>query len=235
MRRSPRSSDASFRGRASTAGAVRDAPNRARSRKETGAALRDRQLDRLCDALAAVPAEAPTCCEGWSAHDLAVHLWQLHRDPLAWALLPAPRLSARRLERLRRTMPYRELIVRLRGLRGPVSCMMPMDALEGYRHALGEYFVHTQDVVRANGLPQIAADDALEEALWRRAGVASGLLRRGCVLEHPDGRRRRSGLRPRRLVRGRPAELICWVYGRPAEVEVRRLPPASESAPSMAP
>lgn len=192
------------------------------------ALLRDRQLTRLCDALDAVPAGAPSCCEGWTAHDLAVHLWQLHHDPIGWALLLPPLEAAanRRIARLRDAGNYRDLVAQLRHERGPVPCMMPFDALEGHRHALGEYFVHTQDIVRANGLEQDPVDDALAEALWRRAAQAAWQLRWGWVLEHPDGRRTRTLGPVRGIVRGEPAELICWVHGRPAEVTSVPGPPS---------
>lgn len=56
------------------------------------AALRDEQLSRCCDALAAVERDAPTLCEGWSAHDLALHLWVL-KHPLAWPGIGVPALD----------------------------------------------------------------------------------------------------------------------------------------------
>ena len=58
--------------------------------------LRDACKESLCQALAMVPAQAPTLCEGWSAHDLAVHLWILKHDPLGWPGVVHPRLDAGR-------------------------------------------------------------------------------------------------------------------------------------------
>jgi uncharacterized protein (TIGR03085 family) len=170
--------------------------------------IRDRQLQRCCDALDAVDPGAATLCAGWSAHDLALHLWSIKREPLAWAgmLLPvlAP-LTRQRAERLRSES-------------GAIACM-PLDRWEDDRHALGEYYVHTQDVARPNGVLQPALDDELQEALWLRTLTAARILRRrlpaGLVLEHPDGRRAASSRgRPEVVVSGAPSELICWVYGR---------------------
>jgi hypothetical protein len=56
--------------------------------------LRDRQLRRCCDALNQVSADAPTLCAGWSAHDLAIHLWTLKHDPLGWPGIAFPVLAA---------------------------------------------------------------------------------------------------------------------------------------------
>lgn len=194
------------------------------------AELRDRQLQRCCDALAAVGADAPTLCSGWSVHDLAIHLWLLKRDPISWVGMGLPALAwtlARRAELLRRSWSYPELISMLRAEPGQIACM-PLDRFENYRHSLGEYFVHTQDVVRANGLDQDSPDDGLQDALWIRVQVAARLLHRrtgGLVLERMDGRSARiTAGTPAVVVQGEPTELICWVYGRAsvADVRVRR-------------
>ena len=183
--------------------------------------IRDRQLRRCCDALDAVDPGAATLCAGWSAHDLALHLWSIKREPLAWAgmVLPvlAP-LTKQRAELIRRRWPYEDLIDQLLSESGAIACM-PLDRWEDHRHALGEYYVHTQDVARPHGVLQQAPDDELQEALWLRTRTAARILRRrlpaGLVLEHPDGRRAASGRgRPVVVVSGAPSELICWVYGR---------------------
>ncbi len=189
--------------------------------------IRDRQLDRCCDALAAVDADAATLCAGWSAHDLAIHLWCIKRDPLAWAGLVLPVLSPltqQRAELIRRRWSYAELISHLRSESGSIACM-PLDRWEDHRHSLGEYYVHTQDVARPNSVPQPAPDAELQEALWLRAGAAARALRRrlpkGLVLQDPDGRRTKPGRgHPDIVVTGAPTELICWVYGRQSEAAV---------------
>jgi uncharacterized protein (TIGR03085 family) len=189
----------------------------------SGAELRDRQLLRCCDVLAAVEPDAVTLCAGWSAQDLAIHLWAIKHDPLAWGGVVVPALAwltRRRADRVRRRWTYEELVNRLRAESGAIASM-PLDRREDHRHALGEYFVHTQDVARPNGVDQPAPDAALQEALWLRTRSAARLLRRrlppGLVLEHPDGRRASIGTQyPQTVVRGAPTELLCWVYGRQA-------------------
>lgn len=193
------------------------------------AALRDRQKDRLCNALAAVGPGAPTLCADWEAHDLAVHLWMLKHDPTSWPadVVPALRGWARkRAKGWRERWPYAELVERLRAEPGHIACM-PGDSIEGHRHALGEYVVHTVDVTRANGLPEEPPDEELEDALWKRVKVAGPMLRwfsdPGLVLRRSNGATARIGRPTRRaatIVTGEPGELMCWVYGREAVADV---------------
>jgi uncharacterized protein (TIGR03085 family) len=192
-----------------------------------GADLRDRQLQQCCDALGAAKPDAATLCSGWSCYDLAVHLWLIKRDPMAWpgtAVRALGSVTQRRAERIRRRWRYPELVDRLRAEPGAIACM-PLDRWEDHRHALGEYYVHTQDVARPNKLAQPAPDDALQEALWLRTRTAAQILRHrlppGLVLQHNDGRhavigRKRSTI----VVTGPPSELICWIYGRQSVAEV---------------
>jgi hypothetical protein len=90
---------------------------------------------------------------------------------------------------------------------------------------LHEFFVHHEDVRRANGL-EARADPALDEALWRVVPVFGRFLTREAkgieiVLEGTDGRQRRIRKGSRSVVaRGRPQELFLWLYTRPADVEV---------------
>lgn len=185
------------------------------------AALRNRQQQILCEVLRQVPPEAPTLCEGWDAHDLAVHLWLLKHEPLAWAGVAVPALAGvttRRADAVRRRWRYRQLVDRLANDPGGIACM-PLDAQEGHRHALGEYWVHTQDVALPNNASQPAPSADLQDALWLRVQVAARFLQRrthsGLVLERPDGRYAQvtSG-EPTTIVCGEPTQLMLWVYGR---------------------
>ncbi|MEZ5093524.1 maleylpyruvate isomerase family mycothiol-dependent enzyme [Nocardioides sp.] len=189
------------------------------------AALRDRQLQRLCDVLDAVDADADTWCAGWTAHDLAVHVWTLKRDPLGWPGVVVPRLGRGRAARIHSRWEYADLVGRLRREPGGIAAM-PLDRWEDHRHALGEYWMHTQDVARPQGVPQPPVDDALAEALWLRVQRAAHALHRrtrGLTLVHPDGRRAAvTRGAPTVVVTGEPPELMCWAYGRPAEVRVER-------------
>lgn len=191
--------------------------------------LRDRMREWCCATLAAVSAEGETLCEGWDAHDLAVHLWTLNHDPASWAGIALPPLRGwtdRRGAAIRVRWSYLDLVDRLRD--GPASfACMPGDRREHFRHALGEWFMHGLDVARPHGLPEPELDPDLAEALWTRCRRAAGqlnLLRPGLVLELPDGRSARiSPGRERVRVAGPITELLLWTYGRRgARVEVAR-------------
>lgn len=183
-------------------------------------ALRDAEHARCCEVLASVAPDAPTACEGWTAHDLAAHLWSLkQRDP-RWWVGPGAR---RRVAELQARWSYEELVERLRRSAPGFACM-PDDRFNGYLHSLGEYHVHGEDVARPSGVERPPLDPALEEALWVRAGQAARMLHvrtPGLVLARPDGDERRVTLgRPRRRVTGTPGEVILWVYGRTAYADV---------------
>ena len=199
---------------------------RAGSVAKVSAALRDRQLQRLCEALDQVDPDAPTWCEGWTAHDLAVHVWILKRVPLGWPGVVVPRLGRGRAARIRGRWPYRDLVARLRRESGAIAAM-PLDRWEDHRHALGEYWMHTQDVARPHGVLQPPVDDELAEALWLRVQRAAAALHRrtrGLTLVHRDGRRATvTRGAPTVVVLGSPGELMCWAYGRPADVRIEPL------------
>ena len=180
---------------------------------------------RCCETLARVAPDSPTACAGWTAHDLAAHLWSLkQRDP-RWWVGPG---SRRRVARLKETLRYGELVDRLRATPPGFACM-PDDRFNRYLHSLGEYYVHGQDVARPAGITRPPLGAALDEALWVRAGQAARILRRrppGLVLATPDGRSQAvTRGRPRQRVTGPPGEVILWVYGRTsiARVEVEDL------------
>ncbi|MFT4295590.1 MAG: maleylpyruvate isomerase family mycothiol-dependent enzyme [Micropruina sp.] len=199
----------------------------ASSRYRFGRELLERQRERCCAVLDAVSPDAPTLCQGWTAFDLAAHLDALCRDPLSWpgiglaALAP---VTERRARRLQQRLGYPGLVRRLRR-RSPLVPLFGIDPWLGWPHHLGEWFVHTEDVRRANELPPAEPDAAVDAVLWQRVQAAARILCRrgdGLVLRHPDGREARVADGPRpRLVTGAPGELMIYVYrGRAAEVRV---------------
>lgn len=200
----------------------------------TGEGFRDAAKAWCLDALRRVGPSSPTLCQGWDAHDLAVHLWVLNHDPASWPMVGVPALAAaadRRAARTREAHPYERLLDELDSGPGGFACM-PGDAWEGHRHAMGEWFVHGADVRLANGIELPRTSAAMELALWKRAVVASWWLQgSGPALElvwPATGRRARiGGLRPatRRepttVVAGSPAHLLLWVHGRREVADVR--------------
>ena len=190
------------------------------------AVLRDAARDVFCEVLRSVEPTAPTLCDGWTAHRLAAHVSALSDDPWVWVLkVTSPVKVDQRLAAIEERSSYEELIGRISRMRG-FRCM-PFDALEGNRHALGEFVIHTEDVRRANGLVAAAPVGELADALWQRTQVAARQLHRrgpglrlvrtdaaGAEFEVVEGEG--SG------VSGPVLEVLLWVYGRrTAEVQVR--------------
>lgn len=93
---------------------------------------------------------------------------------------------------------------------------------------LNEFFVHHEDVRRANGMAPRSLSPELEAALWRNATWRPWFLARrmrhaGLTLEwEGTGRRARArrGSAPARLV-GLPSELLLYLFGRKAIAQVR--------------
>lgn len=183
--------------------------------------------DRLVAALRAVGPEAPTLCAGWAASDLVAHLLVLQRDPIAWPGIGWARFADLTERRMRGALRggYAAAVERLAS-RSAVIWAMPDDPLQGCRHQLGEYAVHTEDVVRANGLPPTTVDAATSDALWVRAVVSARFLQRhsdaGVVFERAGGEqtaRVASGSSTRYVI-GDPLELMMFTYRGPGVADV---------------
>lgn len=175
---------------------------------------------RACDALEAAGPNSPTLCEGWTTRELAIHLWQLTHDPLAWlGMLPGlGKLAEQRMDHARRRRSFGEYIDKLRWGPDRFGCM-PDDKFAEPLHSLGEWFIHTEDVLRADpdwADPEPYSAD-LQAALGRRLPVAAKALflgKPGAVFRTPDGAELTVGRAPRVEVTGQPSELMLWAYGR---------------------
>lgn len=168
----------------------------------------------LCDLLDAVGAQAPTLCEGWSANDMAAHLWLRETDPLASPgimIKPLAGLTERRMAQASAKFSHTELVDKVR--RGPAR--LSVFSLPGMDEAanLAEYFVHHEDVRRAQagGAPSRELDPAVEDALWKRLGTMGRAMFRRCE----------SGVVARRTDRdGKPVEDIEPLVLKPGEPAV---------------
>ncbi|MDN5570465.1 MAG: TIGR03085 family metal-binding protein [Propionibacteriaceae bacterium] len=181
----------------------------------------------LCDALLEVGPEAPTLCEGWDAHDLAVHVWIRENDPLAVSgafIKPLAGLTESRSEAIRKRWMYAELVDRIR--RGP-GLVSPF-ALPGVDELAntGEFFVHTEDVRRPAGLsPRDMGADFEEYVAKSLATMAKPLMRDascGIVFERtdvPETLRVKPG-GSTVTVAGKPSELLLFAFGRMADADV---------------
>jgi uncharacterized protein (TIGR03085 family) len=192
-----------------------------------------RERAQLCDLLLALGPDAPTLCEGWTTLDMAAHLVIRERDPRSgFAILGGRRfagLEARLMDGAR-ARGLEALVERLRG--GPP--LVPW-RLPGLRKPLNlmEWFVHHEDVRRANDRPA-RADGEFDRELWSAARPATRLLLarvRGAAvtLAAPGyGQVRGRGRGPAAQLTGRPQELVLYLHGRRqvADVELTGDPEA---------
>ena len=164
--------------------------------------------------------------DGWRTAELAAHLLtrDTRPDAVPGMVVAAAQPWTQRVERrVRDAASYEDVVARLR--RGPPA--LSLGRLPGgWRADLHEWFVHHEDVRRANGLGP-RADGAEQRRL--DDGVWSILPFFGLVLARPvhatvtlvseDGRRRRIRRGPGTVeVHGRPSELLLALFGRRAAV-----------------
>jgi uncharacterized protein (TIGR03085 family) len=168
--------------------------------------------------------DAPTLCGGWTTFDLAAHLVVRERNLLgAPGILiakgPLPGFTASAMAREKRR-GYGAVLDRVRT--GPPSGPFAIRALREVVN-LGEYFVHHEDVRRANEMtePRSGIDD-VHERLWSVLRRLGKLLFRAVPADHgvtlvtpghdPLVLRDRPGSSVRVL--GEPGELLLYGYGR---------------------
>jgi uncharacterized protein (TIGR03085 family) len=188
----------------------------------------------LCDLFDSLGPDAPTLLEGWSAKHLAAHLVLRERDPLAapGLVLPGPpaRLADRRTAALAENREFGWLVTRLRC--GPPLGFFRLPWVRSFP-SLNEFFVHHEDVRRANDLgPRQNLTPALEAALWRNVQRGSRYLSRRLRGTGLDigwaGTPHRITVRtgdPVAELSGTPGELLLYLFGRQAAAQVAVLGP----------
>jgi uncharacterized protein (TIGR03085 family) len=193
---------------------------------------------QLCALLDELGEAAPTLLDPWTTYDIAAHLVLRERDLLAAPGLVVPgtwgRFAARRQAALT-GRPFPELVATLRS--GPPPGFFRVGWVRDFP-SLNEFFVHHEDVRRANGLGPRRTPPAEEAALFRNVVRGRWFLSRrlrgaGLELEWAGTERvvtARRG-RPAARVRGRPGELLLFLFGRrdAAEVELAGPPEALEA------
>lgn len=172
-----------------------------------------RERRELCELFIELGPEAPTLCEGWMTADLAAHL-VLREHFHRWGDAQLSREKQK---------GFTALVDRLRGGAPLVPWQVPKvrTLLNGL-----EYFIHHEDVRRANGLGRRTDRPDLDALAWRTVGLtARGLARKtrpyGLELLQPDGTSRQFGKTPRAMLIGEPTELILYLSGRRDAAEVR--------------
>jgi uncharacterized protein (TIGR03085 family) len=184
----------------------------------------------LCELFAELGPLVPTLIEGWTAKDLAAHILSRERDLLAGPciVLPGPfqRFAERRRARLAERRDFAWLVARIRS--GPPFGFFRVGWVRSVPN-LNEFFIHHEDLRRANGLGPRTLSPALNAALWRNVRRGGWYLTRrlrhaGLDMEWPVTGERITVRRgePRAQLSGPPGELLLYAFGRRtvAQVEV---------------
>jgi uncharacterized protein (TIGR03085 family) len=189
------------------------------------APLDARERSELCDLFLAVGPAAPTLCEGWSTLDLAAHLVLRENDVRAGlAIMGGDRFGglADSLMDKTRAQGYEALMERLRA-GPPLHWRVP--PLREFLN-LNEWFVHHEDVRRANDQAPRHDRPDLDAALWRLLRRTARLMLRrvrdaGVALDAPGfGELSARGPQPSVRLTGGPQELVLYLNGRRSVAEV---------------
>jgi len=188
---------------------------------------------QLCDLFDELGPRAPTLLAPWTTHDLAAHLLLRERDYLAGPGLVLPGAWGRLAERRRRALAQRDFARLTASIRsGPPPGFFRVGWVRRLA-SLNEFFVHHEDVRRANGRGPRANEDAMDEALWRNVCSAPWFLARrlrgaGLQLEWAgtaETVRARRG-EPTARIAGPPGELLLYLFGRQGAARVEVSGPA---------
>ena len=185
------------------------------------------ERERLCDLMNELGPEAPTLLEPWTTHDLAAHLVIREHDYSAAPGLVVPGAWGRFAERRRKALTRRDYATLLMTIRsGPPRGFYRIGWVRRVPN-LNEFFVHHEDVRRANGRGPRTSEQALDMALWSNVTRARWFLARrlhGAGLElawagTAQTVRARRG-EPTARITGPPGELLLYLFGRQSAARV---------------
>ena len=192
----------------------------------------------LCDLFEELGPSVPTLLDGWTAHDLAAHLVLREHDFVAGPclVLPGPfqRFAEQRRVGLATRHDFTSLVGRIRS--GPPVGFFRIGWVRAMAN-LNEFFVHQEDVRRANNRGPRSLTPEMDAALWRNVRRGSRFLSRrlhGCGLEVEwagVGERvtARAG-EPAARLSGPPGELLLYLFGRQPAARVQVSGPADAVA-----
>ncbi|MCH8613113.1 TIGR03085 family metal-binding protein [Arsenicicoccus dermatophilus] len=135
------------------------------------------QRQALCDAFDRLGPDAPTLDEGWTTRDLAAHLATRDRRPDAVPGIGLPLLASwtRKVQAEYAARPWPELVDLVRF--GPPAYAVTRIPAVGERVDLAEYYIHHEDVLRAQTpASSVPVTPELERALWALLPVMGRLL-----------------------------------------------------------
>ncbi len=176
----------------------------------------------LCDLFDELGPSVPTLLGDWTAHDLAAHLVLRERDIVAGPCMVLPgafqRFAEQRRVALAKRNDFTWLVARVRS--GPPVGLFRLNWVRTLAN-LNEFFVHHEDVRRANSRGPRNLTPAMDAALWRNVRRSSHFLSRrlsGCGLEIEwAGTNERVLARagePKARLSGAPGELLLYLFGR---------------------
>jgi uncharacterized protein (TIGR03085 family) len=184
---------------------------------------------RLSDLLDELGPDAPTLLAPWTTRDIAAHLVLREHDSLAGPGLVLPGAWHRFAEGRQGALACRDfagLVAMFRA--GPPPGFFRVGWVRRLA-SLNEFYVHQEDVRRANGRGPRTGEQGLDEALWRNVSRGSWYLARrlrgtGLELQWAGTAcavRARRG-EPAARIAGPPGELLLYLFGRQdaAQVEV---------------
>ncbi len=192
---------------------------------------------QLGDLLDELGPDAPTLLDPWTTRDLAAHLVLREHDALAGPGLVLPGAWGRLAEQRRGVLALRDFSWLTATIRsGPPPGFFRIGWVRRLPN-LNEFFVHHEDVRRADGRGPRALPPAMDEALWRNVGQAPWFLARrlrGAGLElRWEGTaktvRARRG-HPAACIAGSPGELLLHLFGRQDAAHVEVSGPAAAVA-----
>jgi uncharacterized protein (TIGR03085 family) len=174
----------------------------------------------MCDLFAEVGPDEPTLCEGWTTRDLLAHLLVRERrqDAAAGIIIPFFRKHAAKVTESVAAAPWDDMIKQFRD--GPPIWSPWAIPVLGDKFNLAEFFIHHEDIRRAQPKWEPRADDqARDDALWNPLKMMGRMLFR----KSPVGVTLRSAGRddivvkkgePGVILVGLPGEIVMHAFGR---------------------
>jgi uncharacterized protein (TIGR03085 family) len=176
---------------------------------------------QLADLLDELGPDAPTLLEPWTTRDIAAHLILRDHDALAAPGLVLPGAWSRLAQRRQRDLAQRDFSELTAILRSGIPPGFFRIGWIRRLPSLNEFFVHHEDVRRANGRGPRTHEPAMDDALWHNVTRSARFLARrlpGAGLEvHRSGTghtvRARRG-EPTARITADPGELLLYLFGR---------------------
>ncbi|QXT64101.1 TIGR03085 family metal-binding protein [Tessaracoccus palaemonis] len=192
--------------------------------------LARRQRAALADLLEELGPFAPTECAGWQTQDLAAHLYVREHKLGALPGIGSEKFAPKTERIQRETLHELGYPALVEAIRTPGWIMFPVDNLVNS----GEYFMHHEDVLRANGRVQVLKPGEQRD-LWPMTKVLArktNMQFKGHVrLQRTDtGEVAQLGRGPKPLtIAGLPSEILLHLSGRKADVAITGEPAVVEA------